>query len=167
MTTTISAQLSNNTVVAQIGGVDQKVATPAELPSAVETVTGKMAEAVEQAGLAYEFSPGSYTMSALQACLAAKSALDGVVVMPKEVADAAYVLIADYLWNHYDANVEYLRGRDYDDAAVAIADTLEAAAELYREKWLSTRPDEPDEPDLFGDTGGEETNADQQEGTTT
>ncbi len=129
-----------------------------------DTVTGKVAEAVEQAGLAYQFSPGSYTMSALQSCLAAMAALDGAVVMPKEVADAADVLMGDYLWNDYDEAIKYLRGED-DDAA---ADKLEAAAELYTRKWLSTHPDEPDEtPDLFGETGGEETNVDQHEKNTT
>jgi len=105
----------------------------------VDRVTEKVAEAVEQAGLAYQFSPGSYTMSALQSCLAAIAALDGVVVMPKDVYDVAEILIGDYLWNDYDEAIKCLRGED-DDAA---ADKLEAAAELYREKWLMTRPDEP------------------------
>jgi hypothetical protein len=35
-----------------------------------------MAEAVKHARLAYQFCPGSYTMTTLQACLTAASALD-------------------------------------------------------------------------------------------
>jgi hypothetical protein len=152
--------MPDNTVTAEVGSVDQKVVPP----GAVDTVTEKIAEAVKQASLAYEFSPIgviNHTYSTLQACLAAAAALDGVVVIPKEVYGAAEILIGDYLWNDYDEAIKCLRGED-DDAA---ADKLEVAAELYRRKWLSARPDEPDEPDLFGNTGGEETNTNQQEGT--
>jgi hypothetical protein len=47
--------------------IDSKVLTRA---------ADSMAEAVKHARLAYQFCPGSYTMSALQACLTAASALD-------------------------------------------------------------------------------------------
>ena len=36
----------------------------------------KLAEAIKQAKLAYQFCPGSYTCTALQACRAAASAFD-------------------------------------------------------------------------------------------
>ena len=100
MTSTVTAAISNNAVVAQVGGVDQKV-VPVE-PSAADTVAEKIAEAVEQAGLAYQFSPGSYTMSALAACVAARAALNDVVVMPKDVYAAVEVLIeTEFLINEF------------------------------------------------------------------
>jgi hypothetical protein len=118
-----------------------------------DTAAEKLAEAVEQAGLAYEFSPGSYTASALRACLVAKAALDGAVVMPKAVFDAADVLIGEFIIFHYR------RQRDDRD--------LEAAVQLY-EEWRRAHAAElgiefvfglssEDEPDIFGETGGEET----------
>jgi hypothetical protein len=50
--------------------------------------TEQLAEAVKQAKLAYQFSPSSYTNSALSACLAAQIAAE-----PPEQADwvAAYL----------------------------------------------------------------------------
>jgi hypothetical protein len=52
------------------------------------TKAAQLAEAVNQARLAYEFSPGSYTFSAFSACLAAQIAME-----PPEQADwiAAYL----------------------------------------------------------------------------
>ena len=46
---------------------------------ALTKVADKLIEAVKQARLAYEFCPGSYTCTALQACLAAASAFDQYV----------------------------------------------------------------------------------------
>jgi hypothetical protein len=43
---------------------------------ALTTAAEKMAEALEHARLAYQFCPGSYTMSALQACFNAAEAFD-------------------------------------------------------------------------------------------
>jgi hypothetical protein len=46
---------------------------------ALTQAAARLAEAVKQARLAYEFSPGSYTCTALQACLAAARAFDQYV----------------------------------------------------------------------------------------
>jgi hypothetical protein len=51
----------------------------------------KMAEALKHAKLAYQFRPGSYTMSTLQACLAAARALD------QYVSNLAFVRSAEWL----------------------------------------------------------------------
>jgi hypothetical protein len=50
-----------------------------------------MAEAVTQARLAYQFSPGSYTYTVLQACLTAASALD------EHIRALAFVHSAEWL----------------------------------------------------------------------
>jgi hypothetical protein len=58
-------------MTAQIDGViASKVLTQA---------ADKLGEAVKQAKLAYQFCPGSYTCTALQACLAAACAFDQYV----------------------------------------------------------------------------------------
>jgi hypothetical protein len=51
----------------------------------------KMAEAMKQTRLAYQFCPGSYTFMAMQACLAAAKALD------EHVTELAYVHSAEWL----------------------------------------------------------------------
>jgi hypothetical protein len=51
----------------------------------------KLAEAVRQARLAYEFSPSSYTCTTLQACLAAARAFD------QYVDDLAFAHSAEWL----------------------------------------------------------------------
>ena len=51
----------------------------------------QMREAVKHARLAYQFCPGSYTMSALQACVAAGEALD------QYVDNLAFALSANWL----------------------------------------------------------------------
>jgi hypothetical protein len=106
--------------------------------SSLNTVTEKLAEAAAQAGLAYEFNPGSYTMSALQACLAAKAALDDVVVMPKAVFDAMEVLIGEYhddLWPFgIRRRIEFRRE---EAGEIEEADELEAAVNLY-EEWQNS-----------------------------
>ena len=43
---------------------------------ALTRAAASMAKAVKHARLAYQFCPGSYTMTTLQACLTAASALD-------------------------------------------------------------------------------------------
>jgi hypothetical protein len=42
-------------------------------------VEAELREAVRQAGLAYEFSPGSYTYGCLGACLAAQEAFEVLI----------------------------------------------------------------------------------------
>jgi hypothetical protein len=51
----------------------------------------KLREAVDQSRLAYLFCPGSYTMSAFQACLAAAEAFD------KHVSELAFAHSAEWL----------------------------------------------------------------------
>jgi hypothetical protein len=51
----------------------------------------KLREAVDQTRLAYQFCPGSYTMSAFQACLAAAEALD------QHVSELAFAHSAEWL----------------------------------------------------------------------
>ncbi len=51
----------------------------------------KMAEALKHARLAYQFGPGSYTMTTLQACLAAANALD------QHISALAFVQSAEWL----------------------------------------------------------------------
>jgi hypothetical protein len=46
---------------------------------ALTLAANKLREAVDQTRLAYQFCPGSYTMSAFQACLAAAEAFDQYV----------------------------------------------------------------------------------------
>jgi hypothetical protein len=46
---------------------------------ALTKAADKLAEAVKQTRYAYEFCPGAYTCTALQACLAAASAFDQYV----------------------------------------------------------------------------------------
>jgi hypothetical protein len=50
-----------------------------------------MAEAMKHARLAYQFSPGSYTYTTLQACLTAASALD------EYISTLAFVHSAEWL----------------------------------------------------------------------
>ncbi len=60
---------------------------------ALTTAAESMAEAVKQARLAYEFGPSSYSMSTLQACLAAARALD------QYIGDLAFAQSAEWLRN--------------------------------------------------------------------
>jgi hypothetical protein len=53
--------------------------------------TDKMADAMKQSQLAYQFCPGSYTVMAMEACLAAAKALD------KLVAELAFMHSAEWL----------------------------------------------------------------------
>jgi len=59
----------------------------------------------------------------------AAAALDGAVSMPKEIADAAVVLIGELLDPDYDPRME----ADGDDESAEAADQLEAARALYVE----------------------------------
>jgi hypothetical protein len=58
---------------------------------ALSTAAVKMAEAIKQARLAYQFGASSYTFAALEACLAAARALD------QHVSDLAFVHSAEWL----------------------------------------------------------------------
>ena len=58
---------------------------------ALTQAANRLAEAVKQTKLAYQFSPGSYTCMALQACLAAASAFD------QYVDELAYAHSAEWL----------------------------------------------------------------------
>jgi hypothetical protein len=58
---------------------------------AVTTAHDKLVEAVKHARLSYEFCPGSYTCTALQACLAAAKAFD------RHVDELAFALSAEWL----------------------------------------------------------------------
>ena len=151
-----------------------------------DTETEKLAVAAEQAKLAHEFCPGSYTMSALQACLAAQAALNDVVVMPREVFAAVEVLIDAEFYclinehnSKYEERINFLRREGniesqhttlrvddrqarYGETCRRAADELEAAALLCKRWWSAqTKTAHEDGPDLFGETGGEETNTDQ------
>jgi hypothetical protein len=69
-----------------------------------ETVE-KMAEAMKQTQLAYQFCPCSYTVTAMQACLTAAKALD------KHVAELAFMHSAEWL-----RKFPRITGRDGDNA---------------------------------------------------
>jgi hypothetical protein len=58
---------------------------------ALTSAAEKIHEAIEQARLAYQFSPGSYTNSTFQACLDAGRAFD------RHIAHLAYANSAEWL----------------------------------------------------------------------
>jgi hypothetical protein len=58
---------------------------------ALTKAAAQLAEAVKHARLAYQFSPGSYTCTTLQACLAAAKAFD------RHVEELAFALSAEWL----------------------------------------------------------------------
>ncbi len=58
---------------------------------ALTKAADKMAEAVKHARFAYQFCPGSYTRSTLQACLDAAKAID------QHISELAFAHSADWL----------------------------------------------------------------------
>jgi hypothetical protein len=58
-------------------------------PRLLASLDAAIREAVLQSGLAYEFSPGSYSYGSLTACLAAQDALDAIRSQLSEAADAS------------------------------------------------------------------------------
>jgi hypothetical protein len=95
------------------------------------TAAQKMAYAIKRAELAH-----AYTAAVLDDIKAAAAALEDAVTMPKAVADAADVLIGEFLWVDYEPRMIYFEGEgddgtEYGEEMRREGDKLEAARAIY------------------------------------